>query len=80
MHKCERCGGSGLVCPACRGDRVVRERPWSTQHDHVSVVRCDKCWTGQVNRAYERQTIMRYLTKWLREQQSPPPQQEEGDA
>ncbi len=77
-HKCHVCDGSGVVCPQCRGDRVVRRdlewgHPdfghWVTaerktgQYDRCDVC-CKDCTEGNnVNVDKEAAAIRRWLAK-----------------
>lgn len=64
MHKCRRCDGAGLVCPACKGDRRVRIAPWDSRDPFRESIRCDTCCEGnQVNPVKERVAIERWLRK-----------------
>jgi len=69
IHKCRRCDGSGLVCPACRGDRIVQLFEWTIATPHIKVGRCEICCEGnQVNSAKEQRAIDAYLAKQRRAQ------------
>lgn len=66
VHRCPRCDGSGLVCPACRGDRVVRIAPWDTLRNHgvAELSRCEVCCEGNnVNHTKEMPAIENYLRR-----------------
>lgn len=64
LHTCPRCQGSGLVCPICRGDRIVQLGNWETARPVVKYMRCDACCEGnQVNPAKELRAIDAYLRK-----------------
>lgn len=64
QHRCKRCEGKGLVCPACRGDRIVQLGTWHTSRPKVLFARCEICCEGnQVNSDKEQRAIERWLKK-----------------
>ena len=76
LHVCRMCGGSGLVCPACRGVRLVRSREWDTNtpRGEVEIERCPRCWDATNNRVdpmREKRVIDRYLVRYRYEQGVP---------
>jgi hypothetical protein len=73
-HKCPICDGSGVVCPQCRGDRVVRRDlewghpdfgQWPDEHHATGqYMRCDVCCEGNgINPDREAAAIRRWLVK-----------------
>ncbi len=68
-HKCAQCGGSGFVCPQCRGMRFVRSQVWkhsAAAHQNArDLERCHACTEGNnVNPFKERTAINDYLLRW----------------
>ena len=66
LHTCLQCGGTGLVCPQCRGMRFVRAHEWDAHRStSVEVIRCPKCCEGNnVNVELELRVIERYMARW----------------
>ena len=63
-HRCRRCNGSGLVCPECRGDRIVRTSEWNVASPHVKIARCDSCCEGNnINPDKEQRAIAAYVSQ-----------------
>ncbi len=78
-HKCHVCDGSGVVCPQCRGDRVMRRDlewghpdfgKWEVPAEHKTgqYMRCDVCCKdctegNNVNVDKEAAAIRRWLQK-----------------
>ncbi|HET8908815.1 MAG TPA: hypothetical protein VFN11_17805, partial [Ktedonobacterales bacterium] len=68
-HKCAQCGGSGFVCPACRGMRFVRSQVWkhsAAAHQNArDIDRCTECCRdNKVEPFQERKAINDYLMRW----------------
>lgn len=62
-HACAICGGSGLVCPTCRGMRFLRLE-WPDRHDGFPYLACPKCIAdGQVSTLKEHRLIQQYLAR-----------------
>ena len=61
--KCAACQGKGVVCPACRGMRFVRQpQPGAQAEWQTEVTRCARCCEGnQVNDVIEMREIQRYI-------------------
>lgn len=68
LHACPRCLGTGLVCPACHGDRIVLEMDWDTSRTTVKPVRCERCCEGnQINVKKDKDAVERWIRKYVPE-------------
>ena len=64
MHKCRICGGSGMVCPTCRGMRFVRMPLFVGNRVDPKEDRCPTCTEGNNwNPQKEEKAITRYTMK-----------------